>query len=220
MTGPGSPRLLVLVVAGVLLTLVPGLLFAGEREPRGPDAAIEDAVLGALAEQRSLLRLLVLPTEAPVLLPVLLIVVCACLRHRDRAGAALAVLAPAIAVAANTWLLKPAFGRVYDDHLAYPSGHTVSLVAVLTVLAVLARPGTATAVVVTLGTVLLLAVGLGMVGSRFHYASDVLGAAGFGVAVTLTVAWALHRADPRSRGGTAAVSDPGTPPDRRRGPVR
>ncbi|GAB3478609.1 phosphatase PAP2 family protein [Amycolatopsis cihanbeyliensis] len=191
--------------AGLLMVLL-GVPHAGDTGPDALDAAVATAVHSAFAGQDALLRLLVLPTQPAVLLGVLGVLAVTCVLQRRRTGLALVLLGPALAVAVNTWLLKPLFGRYYDDHLAYPSGHTVSLVAVLTVLALLARPRTATRLVILLGCLLLTAAGIGMIGLRYHYLTDILGGAACAVAVVLALAVGLEAAIP-----ARSVPDPGRP---------
>src|SRR5262245_56386569 len=115
------------IVAGVcaLLTLALGLVVAGDHTPSGLDAAVAAAVTGW---PRGLLTALVLPTEPYVILPAIAVLVVL-----FRSDALFVVLAPALAVAVNTWVLKPLFDRWKGDTLVYPSGHTVSLVATLVV---------------------------------------------------------------------------------------
>ncbi|SFQ60153.1 hypothetical protein SAMN05421810_110146 [Amycolatopsis arida] len=198
-------------IGAASLTLLLGLWHAGEGVPGPVDGAVERAVDAAFAGRLPLLRLLVVPTEPPVLLVAVAAIVLLCALDRWWSGAALALAGPALAVAANTWVLKPAFGRHYADHLAYPSGHTVALVSVLTVLAVLARPGRARRAVVGAGVVLTVAAGGGMVGLHYHYATDVLGGAAFAVAVVLGLALLGLSRPPAARGPS---------PPRRPGPAR
>lgn len=107
-----------------------------------------------------------------------------CLRKRRYHFAVLALAAPVIAVLCSSVLLKPLFGRYYDDFLCYPSGHTTLLVAVLTALVLYERRW------------LLAAIPLGLLGAfgliagRYHYLTDTFGGAALGCAVTLTV-WLL-----------------------------
>lgn len=183
------PALSVAVVAA-LCALVPGVLYAGQRRPGNPDRAASDAVEAGLGDAHGVLTALVLPTEPPVVLAAVLVTMLVCAWRRRWAGAVLAVVAPAVAVAVNTWVLKPMVGRYYDDHLAYPSGHTVSLVSVLAVIALLAT-ATWRRVVVGAGIVLTAAAGAGMIGLGYHYLTDVLGGAAFAVAATLAVATGL-----------------------------
>jgi membrane-associated phospholipid phosphatase len=111
------------------------------------------------------------------------------------------LLGPAIAVAANTWLLKPLFDRWKGDTLVYPSGHTVSLVATLVVIFVLARART---VVAAVGAVLLIGATIGMIGLGYHYLTDIIGGTLFAVAAVLAAHSLLTRlVHARSRTGPA-----------------
>ncbi len=121
----------------------------------------------------------------------------------------LAVTGPALAVAVNTWVLKPAFGRYYDDHLAYPSGHTVSLVATVTVVALSVSTTRTRVLTVVVGVVLTGCAAVGMAGLGYHYVTDVVGGAATAVAVTLGMAPPVR----------AAVTSGFRTGPRRRGPV-
>ncbi|RZQ61543.1 phosphatase PAP2 family protein [Amycolatopsis suaedae] len=160
-----------------------GIAFTGDTGP----SALDTAVAALVPESVTLAWWLAGPTEPYVLLPVLGLLAGFCLLRRDWPGLALTLAAPALTVAVNTWLLKPLFGRYYGGHLAYPSGHTVSLVAVLTVLALLTA-GRARAAVVVTGVLLTAGAGAGMIRLGFHYATDVAGAAGFAVAAVTALA--------------------------------
>ncbi|MPY77487.1 MAG: phosphatase PAP2 family protein [Actinophytocola sp.] len=137
--------------------------------------------------------LLVTPSEPQVVLPLTALVVGLCLVQRRWRGAVLAATAPLVAIALNTWVLKPAFGRLSEGHLAYPSGHTVSIVAVSAVFVLLARPGVARWVAAVVGTVVSLGVGVALVTLGFHYPTDVVGGAAFALTVVPLVALALRR---------------------------
>lgn len=197
--------MLVVAVCCAALALALGLAVAGGTGPTGPDSAVASALSDALAGQDALLGLLVLPSEAVVLVPVTVLTAALCLATRR--GRVLPLVAvPWLVVAVNGAALKPAFGRMYEAHLAYPSGHTVSLVGVLTVLAVLARPGVARAVVVVAAVLLTASAGAGMVVLGYHYATDVAGGALVAVAAVLAAE------------GLLGVS--GEPRRRRRAPAR
>jgi membrane-associated phospholipid phosphatase len=171
------------VVAGVcalvcaVVVLAMGLGFAGDHAGSGVDDVASAAVGGW---PHGVLRVLVLPTEPYVLLPVLALVVAWCLRRSRPGDAVFAVLGPAVAVALNTWALKPLFDRWKGDTLVYPSGHTVSLVATLVVVFVLVG-GRGRVVTAGLGVVLVLAAAAGMVGLGYHYLTDVVGGVFFAV---------------------------------------
>jgi membrane-associated phospholipid phosphatase len=134
----------------------------------------------------------VLPTEPYVLLPALALLVVWCLHASRPWDALFVVLGPAIAVAANTWLLKPLFDRWKGDTLVYPSGHTVSMVATLVVVFILVQ-GQARAITAVVGTVLLVGVTIGMLGLGYHYLTDVVGGTYFAVFAVLAVREPLTR---------------------------
>jgi membrane-associated phospholipid phosphatase len=181
----------VAALVGGLLALLLGLLYAGERTAGGVDVAAGEAVTAGLSAHPALPRVLVLPTEPAVLVPAIVLLVLLRVRARDPRAAVVAALAPAVAVVVNTWLLKPAFGRYLDDHLAYPSGHTVSLVAVLTVAGLLVRQVKLVLITALGGALLVCLVAIGMIGLRYHYLTDVLGGAGFALCATVLVAAAV-----------------------------
>ncbi|MEV7554450.1 phosphatase PAP2 family protein [Amycolatopsis sp. NPDC089917] len=183
-----APYGLVAVTCAVIMVVL-GVLVSGEG-PAGPDELAAKWVERTFGSANGLLRLLVLPTEAYVLIPVAAIAVALCLAGRRRLEAALTVLGPLIAIFANSWVLKPLFDRWKTTYLAYPSGHTVALVAVLTVLVLLARPGVATAVISVVGAVVLVGVTIGMIGLGYHYLTDVVGGTLFAIAAVCAT-WAL-----------------------------
>ncbi|HEY3709685.1 MAG TPA: phosphatase PAP2 family protein [Amycolatopsis sp.] len=169
--------LTVVAVACALATLVLGLVFAGGRSPSALDSAAASDVSGL---GHGLLDALVLPTEPYVLLPAIAVIAGICLYRRRRGDALLAVAGPAVAVALNTWVLKPLFDRWKDGTLVYPSGHTVSLVTVLVVLVLFARWKLAA---IVLGVVLLGCATVGMIGLGYHYLTDIAGGTFFATAV-------------------------------------
>ena len=164
-----------------------GLVVAGERVPTGLDRAFEAGVEDAF-DGLGVLHVLVAPTEPWAVLAVLAVVTVTGLFRRRLDLAALAVLAPALAVGLNTVVLKPWFGRYYDDHLAYPSGHTVSLVATVTVVALAVSTTRTRVLTLVVGAGLIGCAAVGMAGLGYHYVSDVVGGAATAVAVTLGTA--------------------------------
>jgi len=133
----------------------------------------------------------VLPTEPYVVFTLAAVAVFLCLRAGRRLEAALALGGPLLAILLNTWLLKPVYDRWKNDTLVYPSGHTVGLVAVLTVLVLVTRK----TYVVVLSALALLAAAAGLVGMGYHYLTDVVGGTLFAVAVVL-VTWSVPRRVP------------------------
>ncbi|MFI5608187.1 phosphatase PAP2 family protein [Amycolatopsis sp. NPDC051903] len=164
-------------VVCLLATVALGLVYAGGHSPGSLDSAVAGGVAGL---GRTTFDVLVLPTEPYVLLPAIAVVTGSCAYLRRWPDAALAVAGPAVAVGLNTWVLKPLFDRWKDGILVYPSGHTVSLVTVLAVLVLLARPKVLTAV---LGVLLLCCAAIGMIGLGYHYLTDIVGGTFFGTAV-------------------------------------
>ncbi|QWF76842.1 phosphatase PAP2 family protein [Amycolatopsis sp. CA-230715] len=162
-----------------------GIPFAGGTAPGAVDRAFQDWVAGAFDGQAELLRLFVVATQPYVLVPVLAVVAIACALARRGPELAVALAGPAIAIALNTWVLKPLFDRHNGGTYAYPSGHTVSLVSTLVVLVIVARPGAATALTAALGALLVPFAAVGMVGLGFHYLTDVVGGTLFAVAFVL-----------------------------------
>jgi membrane-associated phospholipid phosphatase len=170
----------IVAVVCAVATLTLGLVFAGDHTAGGVDKAV------VTGWPRGLLRTLVLPTEPYVLLPVLALLIVWRLYASRPWDALFVALAPGIAVAANTWLLKPLFDRWKGDTLVYPSGHTVSMVATLVVVFVLAN-GRARTITAVVGAVLLIGATIGMIGLGYHYLTDVVGGAFFAVAAVLAV---------------------------------
>jgi membrane-associated phospholipid phosphatase len=157
--------------------------------PDGP-TRVDEAVASAVGGWPQWVpRVLVLPTEPYVVLPALALLVFWC-RSRPW-DAVFVVVAPALAVAANTWVLKPVFDRWKGDTLVYPSGHTVSLAATLVVAYVLIERSRT--LVVVLGVVLLTGATLGMVGLEYHYATDVPGGVLFAIFAVLVTHGLLSR---------------------------
>ncbi|WP_396135129.1 phosphatase PAP2 family protein [Amycolatopsis sp. A133] len=174
-------------LCGVLALLL-GLPFAGGTTP----GAVDDTAAGAMAHlSPGVVRALVLPTEPSVVLALGLLAVLLCLRAGRRREAAFALGAPVLAVLLTSWVLKPLYDRWKNGTLVYPSGHTVSLVAVLTVLVLVTRR----VVVVVLSAVALLAAAAGLVGMGYHYLTDVAGGTLFAVAVVL-FSWPARRHGP------------------------
>ncbi|WP_244231208.1 phosphatase PAP2 family protein [Saccharomonospora piscinae] len=193
------------------LALVLGMVVAGQRGPSEVDRVFESWV-HEVAGGPELWSVLVAPTEPWAVLTVLAVVVGVAVVRRRPAVAALAVAAPALAVSLTTLALKPAFDRYYDDHLAYPSGHTVSLVATVTVVVLVCGPRGAVATAVT-GVLLTGGAAVGMAGLGYHYVTDVVGGAATAVALTLGVAvalrrWTHRRATEHPAGRLAQPGDP------------
>ncbi|MEV6904372.1 phosphatase PAP2 family protein [Amycolatopsis sp. NPDC051372] len=189
-------RILALVaVLCALATVALGLVYAGGRSPGALDAGAAQAIAGL---GHTTLNVLVLPTEPYVLIPAIVVIAGACLYLRRRTDALLAVAGPALALALNTWVLKPLFDRWKNDILVYPSGHTVSLVTVLVVLVLVAKPKVVT---VVLSVVLLCCAAIGMIGLGYHYLTDIVGGTFFATAVVTGVRAVTPRRVPAPSAG-------------------
>jgi hypothetical protein len=119
-------------------------------------------------------------------------IVVALYQRRWRLAAA-AVVSPLIAMALPQ-LFKRLFGRQIDGALAYPSGHTTTMVVVMGMLVLVA--GVALwAVLVAVGYCLL-----GMIGQAvtYHYFTDTVGALLLGTAIVCVAALTLGHAPHRT----------------------
>lgn len=99
------------------------------------------------------------------------------------------VVAPEVAVAVNTWVLKPVWNRPLHDYLAYPSGHTVHLIAVATTFVLLTESLRARIVLVSLTVCALVIGGIGMIALDYHQPTDIVGGAGAAVALATLLYW-------------------------------
>lgn len=99
------------------------------------------------------------------------------------------VLVPELAVAVNAWILKPYWGRPLHDYLAYPSGHTVHLVSMVTTLVLLLQSARARMLIVALAVAGWCAGAAGMIALDYHLATDVLGGAAAGIALAIALYW-------------------------------
>lgn len=172
---------------GAALTVAIPVAFPADGGPTGFDSAlsarIEETVSPALGPW------LVAPSNGPVVVALLLAACAWFALHRRWWQAVTMAVVPGLAVAVNTWVLKPLWDRPLDDHLAYPSGHTVHLVAVATAFASLIDDLRARMVVAALTVLALLAILPGMVERGYHHPTDVLGGAAAAVSMTIGACW-------------------------------
>lgn len=192
------------VVAGLCLVamITLGVTFAGDDGPSAFDTAIRGAIDRGLGGDEPLLRLLAVSTQPYVLVPLLVLAAVLCLAEKRPRDAVFVFVTTPVAITINTWVLKPAFGRHYDDWLAYPSGHTVSLVSALTVLIVVARPGVARGLTAAISVVLIIAAGVGLIGLNYHYATDIIGGILFASGFALISAQVCRRRAPAQSVGS------------------
>jgi membrane-associated phospholipid phosphatase len=193
----GLVRPVVAIAAICLLVVVAmGLLLGGQHVGTSLDQSVYWAVYKQFVGEGGLLRAMLVPTE-PVLLVVAigLIVMVAVARHRPRL-AILAVAGPLVTVTLTSAVLKPLFGRTINSgSLAFPSGHTSGLVAVLAVLviAVVSSVGppwrkSLTTLVIVGAAVVSVVGATALIGMKYHYVTDTVGGACMAVGTVLLVA--------------------------------
>lgn len=211
------PALLV-AVFGLAEMLVLGVHFAGQHTPDPFDARVAATAYRFIGERSVLAHILVSPSDGPVVYAVIAIVFLFGLFARSWSVAALAVLGPAIATILNEVLLKPGFGRTFPrGGLSYPSGHTVSSVAALTVALLvgltLLHTRRGRIIAWTVYVVLVITLTIGLIAMRYHYLTDIFGGYGMALGTVFPLAIGLSWSRPRAaarRPGTAPPT--GTPP--------
>ena len=133
-------------------------------------------------------------------------------RRRWQVGA-LAALAPAMCALVTEVIAKPLVDRRHEGYLSYPSGHTVTSVAALTVLVLAISagwPARQRLVAGVVWVVLVVIVAAGLVAMNYHYPTDTIG--GVGVALGVTLPGALVADRFRSVGGRGTARSAGTAP--------
>ena len=189
------------VIAGVL-----GAAFAGQRRADRFDNAVDSPLITFFSGHENLVLWLSSPgTLVPAIVISVAVAAC-CLIAGRRSGAVLALAAVPAAAGLDDGLLKHAFNRSYLGNLAFPSGHTSSIVALTSVLAVLLlvppqRPGTRAVrvLVVAVGCVVSAVVASAVIALRWHYFTDTVAGAAVGVGTVCALALLLDFARPRLR---------------------
>lgn len=209
---PRSARLpaAALVAACVLVTVVLGLLVAGQHEAGPVDARIDAALQARLAGHvHAVQAMIALGNVLPSTIVTVAIAVI-CLAARRLRGALLVAAIP-LAVTLTEYVLKPLFGRTLAGLYAYPSGHvTVAAAIVVTVVVLLTGPDRLPLpaplrwLLVAAALAELAAVAVGVVAAGMHYATDTFGGAAVGTGTVLAAALALD--------WLAARRGPGAPP--------
>nr|WP_225955323.1 phosphatase PAP2 family protein [Kibdelosporangium phytohabitans] len=137
------------------------------------------------------------PTDPVLLVVVIGLIVMGAVALRRPRLAVLAVAGPVLSAVFSSAVLKPAFGRTINNgSLAFPSGHTATMVAVLTVLVLATFATRTTVLVLTAAGALIVAVigATALVGMKYHYITDTVGGACVAIATVLTVALVIDRA--------------------------
>jgi membrane-associated phospholipid phosphatase len=200
------------IVAGSL-----GLLFAGQTRPDGFDNAVDSRVAAFFGGHEGLLSWLALPgTLIPAVL-ITAVISAGCLITGRRNGAVLAMTAVPAAAGLNDGLLKHLVHRTSSGALAFPSGHTASVVAMTATLAVLlfapprrASTRVARVLVMAVFCVLAVLVVLAVTALRWHYFTDTIAGAAVGAGTVCALALILDLAWP----GKAQLASVRAPVDR------
>ncbi|MET9214300.1 MULTISPECIES: phosphatase PAP2 family protein [unclassified Nocardia] len=183
--------------AGAALTAALPLTFPADGGPSGLDAAVADPITAAVSP--GLAQVLVTPSNAPVVLVALLAAVGWFAVRRRWWAAVTMLVVPELVLVINTVVLKPLWDRRMHDYLAYPSGHTVHMVAVATTFACLVTTLTARVAIATLTVLALVAIVPGMVVLGYHRPTDVLGGAAAAAALALALCLLAERLRPGTR---------------------
>ncbi|GAB2530791.1 phosphatase PAP2 family protein [Nocardia heshunensis] len=178
----------VIILAGVIVTVLVPLSFPPDGGSTSVDSSLEHRIHSAFDAHTWVYRVLVFPSNSYVVLPMLVVFAAWYAYRRQWWAAGFALIAPELVVAINTYALKPFWDRKLDHYLAYPSGHTVQLVAVVTAFALVSESKRVRTVSVIVMAVVLPAVMIGMVGFGYHHPTDVLG----GTAAAIALVSALY----------------------------
>lgn len=170
------------IVVGVLVTLLLPSTFPPGGGATGFDRAVQNWVRSILDTHPAVLRTLVTPSDAYVIVPVMLLGVLWYAWRRDWWRAGFLLLAPELVVALNTFALKYVWDRHLHHYLAYPSGHTVQFVAIVAGFVFVAPSARVRIGEILVGAVLLVAVAIGMIGFGYHYPTDIVGGAAIAIA--------------------------------------
>lgn len=184
----GSLRLVAIVVSAAVTGLVP-LTFPPDGGATAFDRAVATRIHSAFDARSGIYEALVLPSNGYILLPLLLLAG-AWFGYRGRwRRAAIMVLVPELALGLNALLWKPLWDRHLHDYLAYPSGHTVHLVAIATAFIVLTDSIRARLIAFAVAVAAVLAAAVGMIGLDYHLPTDIIGGAAVAIATVLALCW-------------------------------
>ncbi len=195
------PVVMVAAVCTLIVTTL-ALVFSDQRVASAFDQQVYSMVYKQFVGERGVLQAMLVPTEPVLLIIVLgLVVMVSVARHRPRL-AVLAVIGPLLAVGLNG-LLKPWIDRTINNgSLAFPSGHTTGMVAVLTVFVVGALTSSRiwlSALVIAVEVLVTVVGTVALVGMKYHYVTDTVGGACLAVATVLVVALGIDRVAAKRR---------------------
>ncbi|MEU3013772.1 phosphatase PAP2 family protein [Nocardia asteroides] len=177
--------------AGAALTAALPLTFPADDGPTVLDTAVAGPVTDTVSP--GLAEFLVAPSNVPVVLMLTVAAAGWFALRRQWWRVTIMLLVPALISVINALALKPLWDRQLHDYLAYPSGHTVHLVAVAVTFACLLDDLRARVAVAVLTVVAVLMITPGMVVLGYHHPTDVLGGAAGAAAMAIGLCWAAER---------------------------
>ncbi|MFI7001007.1 phosphatase PAP2 family protein [Nocardia sp. NPDC050175] len=184
----GLLRLGGVALGGAVTGLLP-LTFPPDGGATAFDRALATSIHSALDSRPGVYQALVVPSNAYILVPLLLLAG-AWFGYRGQWWrAATMVVVPELALGLNSVLWKPLWDRHLHDYLAYPSGHTVHLVAIATAFIVLVDSVRARVIAFAVAVLALLAAAVGMIGLDYHLPTDIIGGAAVAIAMVLALCW-------------------------------
>ncbi|MFG1798096.1 phosphatase PAP2 family protein [Nocardia sp. NPDC049149] len=172
------------------------LTFPADGGPTALDRAVVTRIHTALDDRPGVYDALVFPSNWYVLMPLLLLA-CAWFAYRaEWRSAALMLVVPELTAGLNAVVWKPLWQRHLHDYLAYPSGHTVHLVAIAATFFVLSRSVRTRLSTLIVTAVALLAAAVGMIGLDYHWPTDILGGTAAAIAMVLALTWSVDKVSP------------------------
>jgi membrane-associated phospholipid phosphatase len=190
-----------------------GMLLAHQAKAGQFDHAVDAPVIAWLGGHQSLAGWLAAPGSLIPAVALSAVIVVACLLTGRLNGAVLAAAAIPAAVGLNDGLFKPLVHRTYLGALSYPSGHTATMFALATTVAVLLlippRPVRARWFLVLIpaaACVLGGVVAVGVIGLRWHYFTDTVAGAAVGIGTVCGLALILDL--PFARRATSSATRP------------
>ncbi|MRH88284.1 phosphatase PAP2 family protein [Nocardia sp. SYP-A9097] len=177
-----------LIIAAVIVTVVVPQFFPADGGPTGLDNSLDGHIHSSFDAHQWLYRVLVAPSNNYIAIPLQLGAALRFAYRRQWWATGFMIIGPEVAIMVNSFALKPFWDRQLHHYLAYPSGHTVQLVAIVTALALVSESTRARVTIVVVMAVVLPVVLVGMVGMGYHHPTDVIG----GTAAAIAMASALY----------------------------
>ncbi|MEV6772322.1 phosphatase PAP2 family protein [Nocardia sp. NPDC051030] len=175
-----------LILAATVVTVAVPQFFPADGGPTGLDRSLGEHIHSSVGGHTWVYRVLVFPSNWYVVVPLLLVAAGWFAYQRQWWQAGFMIVAPELAISVNSLVLKPLWDRELHHYLAYPSGHTVHLVAVVTAFVLLSESARVRVTVVVVTVVLLPMILVGMVGLGYHHPTDVIGGAAAAIAIVTT----------------------------------